>query len=200
MLKLKSSELPDEAEVIRRLATGDIAAFKSVLRHYQPILLHFIQTFTKSRERAEEIVQDIFLQIWQARDSLAEINNLQHFLYVVAKNRALNAIRGQMREKVRLEKFVQLQATQAASTQGTEEDWQLNLLEKTIRQLPPQQQKVWLLVRKQGLSYGAAAKELQLSKETVKKYLQYATASVAAYLKKAMAAELLLLYFTHFYK
>ncbi len=163
-----------EKEYLIRIADGDEKAFEVLLSKYSDLLGAYIYKLTHSRESAEEIVQDVFLKIWLNREALRSINNFQAWLYIVSKNSAINAVRKMVREKLDLSAM----SLHDAPDQENQSDWlaeKLSIVEKAITHLPPQQKKVYILSRKEGYSYKQIANEMNISTETVKKYLQHAS-------------------------
>jgi len=89
-----------------------------------------------------------------------------------------------MREEKRHLKWLQDQPSSIAeNTPAQDYSPYIGLVEEAVKQLPEQQKKVWILCRVQGKKYQEAAAETGLSRETVKKYLQYAQASITKYVK-----------------
>ncbi|WP_423735020.1 sigma-70 family RNA polymerase sigma factor [Chitinophaga caseinilytica] len=168
----------DISATLLEVSRGDENAFRDLFRQYADHLYAYIWQLTKSRELAEEVVQDIFLQIWISREALAGVRNFRNYLFVIARNHALNAIKKMMRERKRAMEW-ELARGEADTPISPEPD--LDIVEEAIRQLPSQQQKAWLLSRRQGKKYHEIAREMQLSRETVKKYIQYATQSIVRY-------------------
>jgi len=174
----------EEKEILQRIAKGDEVAFRQLVHQFTPLLAPYVLKFTKSKERTQEIVQDIFTQMWLSRESLSQINDFRRYLYVASRNHALNAIRNMMREEKRHLKWLQDQPSSIAeNTPAQDYSPYIGLVEEAVKQLPEQQKKVWILCRVQGKKYQEAAAETGLSRETVKKYLQYAQASITKYVK-----------------
>ncbi|WP_295117727.1 RNA polymerase sigma-70 factor [uncultured Chitinophaga sp.] len=180
-------------DLLQRVSRGDEQAFRELFHAWSDPLHAYICRLTHSNELAEEIVQDIFLQIWTTRETLASVRNFPPYLFVISRNHALNALKKALREKKRQ------QAWEAVNTQewddNTNLEPQLGLIETAISQLPPQQQKVWILCRRQGKKYQEVAEEMRISRETVKKYLQYANQSIMEYVAARTDACLLFLLF-----
>ncbi len=178
---LMKPTLKNEREILINVAQNDESAFRKLVIYYRPELLYYIFTVTKSRERAEEVVQDVFVQIWTVRGSLPEISNFRGFLFVISRNLALNALRAGLRERLRQQKWQQTH----------NEEWTVHpnvvfenksVLDEAIAQLPPQQQKVFILSRRYGKKSKEIAVEMSISVNTVKKYLQHANHSITSYL------------------
>lgn len=183
------NKVVDIQDTLQEVSKGDENAFRDLFRQYADHLYAYIWQLTKSRELAEEVVQDIFLQIWISREALAEVRNFRNYLFVIARNHALNAIKKMMRERKRAMEW-EMARGEADSPPPQEPD--LDIVEEAIRQLPAQQQKAWLLSRRQGKKYHEIAREMQLSRETVKKYIQYATQSIVRYVSSRASALLLI--------
>ena len=174
--------LSSEKDLLVKVANGDEECFKLLfLKHHQMLGSH-IYRLTNSLDLAEEIVQDVFLKIWLSRETLAEVHNIKAYLFVVSKNHTLNCMRKLSKERMYIrtseEKF-------ARDHNGPEAESDIyhSLLDEAINQLPAQQQKVYLLSRHERLRYTEVAAKLNISKETVKKYLKIASASITEYVQ-----------------
>lgn len=169
----------NEKELLLKIAEGDEKAFTELVKQYTKLLYSFLYEHTDSAQLADDLVQDIFTKLWITRETLTEIKNFSAYLFTLAHNHAMNEIKRRIRESRRNNKWEQ--------TKNTEEyDYQkeviLDIIDRAIEQLPAQQQKVWLMSRRQNMKYREIAATLGISQETVKKYLQYANASIAKYL------------------
>lgn len=173
--------LHNENELLILTAGGDIASFTQLVVHYRPRLLTFIVPVTRSRERAEEIVQDVFVQIWSTRESLPDIRNFGGFLYVIAKNLALNALRDAMREKLRVRKW-SAENSETFTLPADTMQRDLRILDEAVAQLPPQQKRAWVATRQEGKKIAEVAREMGLSVTSVKKYIQLSNKSITAYI------------------
>lgn len=186
------SPLYEENEVLRHVANGDERAFRILFnRHHQKLAMHIFR-LTQSHEMAEEIVQDVFLKIWVNRESLIEVQNFQAFLYVMSKNHALNCLK-----KVALERTVTTDLEEVVYDVEMEETGEDNdryvLIDEAIDRLPPQQRQVYLLSRHERLRYSEIAVRLNLSRETVKKYLQISSESITSYIRKKLVINMLII-------
>ncbi|WP_341835873.1 sigma factor [Chitinophaga pollutisoli] len=95
------NQVVDISDKLQEVARGNETAFRDLFLQYADHLYAYIWQLTKSRELAEEVVQDIFLQIWISREALAEVRNFRNYLFVIARNHALNAMKKMMRERKR---------------------------------------------------------------------------------------------------
>ncbi len=181
-----------EKELLLEVAAGNEQAFRVLFEKYHHLLGAHIFRIIRSHELAEEITQDIFLKLWMSRETLAEIRDIKAYLFTISRNAALNSLKSIARERnvfaktdwERLETSISLEA---------EEPNYYGLLDEAIDALPPQQQKVYILSRREHMKYSDISKQLSLSKETVKKYLQLATESITKYILQKISIDLLLL-------
>lgn len=184
------SLLYEENEVLRHAAAGDERAFGILFNRYHQRLGNHIFRLTKSYELAEEIVQDVFLKIWIGRESLSEIQNFQAYLYVISKNHALSCLKKVAQEKTISTDFNET-IYDVEMEEAGEEHERYALIDEAIDHLPPQQRQVYLLSRHERLQYAEIAVRLNLSRETVKKYLQISSESISSYIRKKMIINVL---------
>lgn len=170
--------IDNDAGLLLQVAAGDEKAFSSLYYKYHHQLGIYLYQLTSSRAFAEEILQDVFCKVWEKRDQLTDIENFRHWLFTVSKNHALNCLRSVVRERLERRVWEKQQVDMPGLDPITAED-RLQLIDKAISQLPPQQKKVFMLSRYKRLKYIEIAQELNLSKETIKSYLQIATSSAA---------------------
>jgi RNA polymerase sigma-70 factor (ECF subfamily) len=171
----------NETHLLQRVANGDETAFSELYYSYHNTLGIYIYQLTQSRELSEEIVQDVFLKIWVGREALTEVNNFKAWLFVVSKNQALNALRALVKERVLQKNWTRDHQFSYAKEEAAVNDDAYILLDQAINQLPEQQKKVFILSRYRRLKYKEIAKELNLSKETVKSYLAIAVSSITKF-------------------
>jgi RNA polymerase sigma factor (sigma-70 family) len=138
---------------------------------------------TGSADTAEEIVQDCFLKVWLKRETLPEIQNFGGWLYTVAQNLTLDAIR---KSKRNLKRVVDLdhaghKQIESRAQRILEEKEYAQVLHQAIERLPAKQQQTYKLIREQGLKRNEVAALLNVSPETVKCNLDLAVRSVRAF-------------------
>ncbi|QRR04135.1 sigma-70 family RNA polymerase sigma factor [Dyadobacter sandarakinus] len=179
-----------ESEILKQVSRGDERAFAALFNHYHQRLGLHIYKITRSEDLAEEVVQDVFLKIWMNRELLATVDNFPVYLYVISRNAALNCLKKAAHESARIEDVDLHLETMVAEV--SEEDHRYLLIDEAIDQLPPRQKQVYLLSRHERLSYAEIAMQLDLSKESVKKYLQIATKSISSYIRKKLVMSCLI--------
>ena len=166
-------------DLLIKLSGGDEVALQQLYYRYSAKLGRYIFNITKSKEIAEEVVQDVFLKIWNNKDNLVYSSNFDGYLFIVSRNHALNCLKKEIRKRVIEEKW-----QQEADLIVEEKDPDILhlILDEAIAGLPPQQKTIYLLSRHQKLKYQEIANMLGLSKETIKKYLQRANSNISNYI------------------
>ncbi|NML22994.1 sigma-70 family RNA polymerase sigma factor [Pseudoflavitalea sp. G-6-1-2] len=178
----------DEQQLLHQIVQGSERAFCSLMAVYERPLILFIERHVDNTLMAEEIVQDIFLKIWLTREALASVKNFRSWLFVIARNHALSCLRSQIRLRNRHSAWLDYAGMQPDESNADAANSNIiDLIEQAIAALPDQQRRAFELARRKGLTYRAAADEMGLSPETIKKYLQHATSSVAEFVKARSA-------------
>lgn len=172
---MKSESVNCSASTIAALRSGDVSAFESVFVTFGPKLYAFALHLTKQREEAEEIVQEVFLKVWEQRQQLDLEQNFDGYLFSIARNIAYNKARRKVYEFA----FAQYAATTAvAAVCYTEEAMAYQdlekLLEDTYTALPPVRRQVFLLSRVEGKSNSEIARALNTSISNVENHLHKA--------------------------
>lgn len=189
---LEPSYLHNENELLLRTAKGDEAAFRVLYNHYRKKIYVLGLFLTKSEISAQELVQDVFLKVWEKRELLKEVDYFNAWLRTVARNTAMNYLRVKAMEKLSLARF-DIRENNICFTENDAADREYALLlQAAVKQLPLQQQKVYILHRQQGLSHQAVANELQISELTSKRYMKLALRSMRIFLERRMDALTLL--------
>jgi RNA polymerase sigma-70 factor (ECF subfamily) len=157
-------------ELLLRIASGDQAAFQQIYAGFYKRLYQFALALVKSREPAEEIVEDVFVRIWQKRQDISSIRNLRVYLYTATKNASLNYLSRKARASV-TEPFdhIHVELSETALTPEqiliTTEIHQKIL--RTVEALPPRCKMIFKLVREDGLQYKEIAEILNISVNTI---------------------------------
>ena len=159
-------ERPAESILLARLRAGDRAAFEQIFRQHFDGLAGFAYRLTRSRAIAEELVQDLFLEIWMRRDRLVITESVRTYLFRAARNRAFNHLR-----RNKLERLWRLRQPPTPDAEGVEDEHSTDELAAAIRaaiaSLPDRCREIFLLSRDQNMTYAEIAKVLGISIKTV---------------------------------
>lgn len=159
----------NEQELLRQIADGSEAAFRVVFERYGGKLQSYVFKLSRSKETAEDVVHDVFLNIWKNRESLMNIEQFDGYLFRAARNAAH---RGFQRRATEVLIVASLQRA-AAIEEGFEGEALIThrevreFIQQAIDRLTPQQRKIFLLSREQGLSHAEIAEQLGISRRTV---------------------------------
>lgn len=192
---MEKTSLHNEKDLLPRVAEGDEVAFRMLYDHYRKRIYALGLFITKSENTAEELVQDVFLKAWEKREQLGEIVYFNAWLRTVARNTAINYLRARAVEKLGLAHL----PTEEIAVYNTENEVAGReydrLLETAVNLLPPQQKKVFILHRREGLPHEEVASHLHISVYTSKKYMKLALRSIRSFLDHRMDnANLLVLF------
>jgi len=149
----------DEAHLVTRVRAGDADAFGIIVRATAPRLVSFAYGFTRRQDIAEDLVQDVFLAIWERREEWAPESVIAYLLRAV-RNRAFKAnrragVEQRHRDAVACESFVTGDATDAAvEAEQDAREWvvRITALRAEIDQLTERQRSAYLLRYEQGLT------------------------------------------------
>jgi len=163
------SPLHNEHLLLARASEGSQAAFTIIFNHYYQFLGQAIFPITKSITLTQEIVQDAFVTIWLRRESLREIENFSGYLYVICRNRAFLTLKKLARER-KLQPLIEQELKWEKELDELENpsEHYRKLIREAVEKLPPQQKKIYMLSRQEGLKYNEIASLLGISPETVK--------------------------------
>jgi RNA polymerase sigma-70 factor (ECF subfamily) len=139
---------------------NDLSAFEMLYNRYKRKIYAFSLKYLRNRTEAEDLVQNIFINLWEHRQSLDETQSIKNHIYNIYKNRAIRT-RYLEYEIKRLDQ----------SSNPTYDLVIMHDLESTINNvvttLPPQQQKIFSMSRGENYSHEEIAKKLDLSVRTV---------------------------------
>jgi RNA polymerase sigma-70 factor (ECF subfamily) len=172
-----------DAQWVRSVRRSDTAAFEALFLTYYERLVRFVYGYVKSRSVAEEVVQDVFFNIWSQRDRWEVQGAVRTYLYAATRNRALNRIRRSALEQRWADGMGEDDATAILPRIAqANERVELTELDAAIRhaidQLPPRCRETFVLSRQHQLSYEQIAQVMQISVKTVQEQIARALRSL----------------------
>ena len=182
----------DQKELLKQVAEGEESAFRKLFDLYKERFYAVALKMTRSDEVAEDIVQDVFMNIWSKRESLVDVDNPSSYFFTAVYRRVYHHYR-----KIALEKKLFQVVPPAKEWVNTTEEMVLahenkNLISEAIAKLPPQQQLVFKLSKQEGLSRQDVANQLHISPNTVKNHLADAIKFIRIFLLKSTLTFLIL--------
>ena len=161
------SPLPSDHELLERLRRGDTTAFDAIFRTWYGPLVGTAERMLRDRAVAEELVQDVMLELWRRRESLAPEGSAQAYLFQATRNRVLNHLRHlKIEQRSELELRGDPLSTPHADAEVTQEELSV-AVQDAVRSLPDRCREVFELSRVHGLKYAEIATQLGISVKTV---------------------------------
>jgi RNA polymerase sigma-70 factor (family 1) len=179
------SDITEDNELLTKLRNGDQLAFAQIYNQYRSKMYAYAYNLCKSAETAEEIVQEVFIRLWQKREQINTDLNFNAYIKKITLNHVLNHLKKVAREKSLQEEVL----SYIEEIRNTTED---NLLEKellktydeAISLLPPQKKIIYQLSRNEEMTHDQIAEKLNISKNTVKNHMVEATKFIRSYVNK----------------
>jgi RNA polymerase sigma-70 factor, ECF subfamily len=174
---------------IELLRQGDKEEFAKIFYEFFDLLFALGYQYTKNHQVAEEMAQETFIGLWEARATLGKESNIRNWLYTVTKNKCLNHLRNELNATRHLNtiraqelKFAEESMNSLGSTFAEFEELQ-SRIGSAIVQLPPDLHTVFEMNRFGGLTYGEIARELNLSEKAIEARMSKALKILKAALK-----------------
>lgn len=161
-----------EAILIAELKNGSQHALRAIYDMYAPMLLSFGLKYAKSRQVAEEIVEDTFLWVWNHRDSIKNVNTLKPVLFIRMKSYLINAYRATVNAPV-FNDFIEY-ASEISSSEASDKieyDEFVARLRTAIGSLPKTQRSVVWMSKMEMLSVKEISQKMNLTEQTVRNQL-----------------------------
>jgi RNA polymerase sigma-70 factor (ECF subfamily) len=169
----------DDGLIINKLNEGDVSSFDAVFKKYNKKVYYFALSYLKNKEEAEDVVQEVFMNLWKYREQINEYYFCSKYLFKITYNATCKIFRKQASDKRHLEVVLQNISIEDNSTK-LDIDYN-NLVETTnllIGKLPSRQKNILLLNIEEHLSTEQIAQKLNISKKTVENYLAMAKSSL----------------------
>lgn len=158
--------------------------FSQLLKEHEHALQMFAFRVTKCEQIAKDVVQDVFLKLWEHKDHFHQIENIGAWLYRVTENKLIDHLRKTASEKRLRQKTWNLIREISNETElNLEAKETEKILSEAIDHLPAQRKLIYRLNREQLLSYHQIAEELRISRHTVKNQIFNALHSLRSFFK-----------------
>lgn len=166
----------NESVLLRQLAEGNEEAFRKLFLAYKDKLYTYICKLSGSAETAEDMVHDVFLKLWEKREALPDIDNLNAYLYQISRNKSINLFRRMAKETLILSEIGRDEGI-PGSLEGENRLIHADVLasiREAVDKLTPQQRQVFLLSRQNGLKINEIARKLGITERTVTNHMSQA--------------------------
>ncbi len=180
----KKLEEKSVSDLVTELRAGNEPAFRELFNRYADKVFRYVMRFVPGEPVAEELMQDVFMKVWNYRDNLDASQSFNNFLFRTAKNHILNYLRDLQRD-VALNKEYRLSLSSfhnAVEDTLIHEEY-IELANKAIALLPDKRRSIFIMSRLEGMSYEQIAQALDISKDTVRLQMIKSIKSIREYLR-----------------
>lgn len=179
--------------MVIKLQKGDVEAFDLVYAKYAGKLYGFTFKYLKSAVETEEIVQSVFLKVWENHKTLRKESSFKSYLFTIAYNEVCNSFK----RRTNLQKFIEEQLLEYSPISSETEELInyhsiLVQVNRIVAQLPERQRTIFLQSRQEGKTNKEIACELGLSSGTVDNYISESLKFIRSNLQDRNFAVLLL--------
>jgi len=182
---------------INGLIKGEVKAFDEIFEIYNQRIYQFAKVILKNKEDAKDVVQEVFLRIWQNRNEINEYSTFKSYLFTIAYNIIVDHFRKRLKDK-KYKDFLEANIKEVDFSQekNIEFSYLNELYEQAVEQLPPRRKLIYKMNRNEGLTYKEIAERLNISRNTVRNQM----AKTLQFLRKKIGKEtLLFMLFCHLF-
>lgn len=175
----------NDEQLFKQLKADDSNAFEILFKRHYANLCRRVNTMLNDEEAAEDVVQQLFMKIWESRDTMVLPDSVAAYLFTAARNRALNYIKSRARKS---DNEIPLNNHHDELDHRTEESMDAKELQKAlyaaIDSLPEKRREVFVLSRFEGKSYKEIAEMLNISVKTVEAQMGKALSTLREFISK----------------
>ena len=162
---------------------GHENAFEFIFKEYYESLCNYLTHFIKREDVIEQLVQDVFINIWENRKNFSPKGNIKSYLFRAVKNQTINYLKHEtVKQKSNEELKLLYYSTEENIEKQFEKEELLKLIEEGINLLPEKCREIFLLVKFSGLTYKETAVILNISHKTVENQMGKALKSLREFL------------------
>lgn len=171
-------------QLMNRIKAGESLAYDTLFKKYYAYLCMIVYRMIQDKSAAEDVVQDVMLELWKKRESIEIKNAVKSYLHRSVRNKTLNRIRDNKMKFEGDEQLLEVPSGESSPIQMMQGEDLAQTLQKTYEKLPEKCRIVFSLVKYEGLSYKEAAEQLEISVKTVENQISKALKIFREVLKK----------------
>ncbi|MGM0530349.1 MAG: RNA polymerase sigma-70 factor, partial [Bacteroidota bacterium] len=175
---------PEEKILVGALKKGNSQAFEALFYRYYGKVYNFTHKLLKDEGDAENMVQEVFITVWEKRNSIDAHRSFSGFLFTITRNKIYNLLK----KKVPVQEFNDQMENTGSYNRSPSRDFEFHELNEVVRgiidSLPPKRKKIFLLSRIRGLTYREIADKLGISVNTVDTQVRKSLNEIRISLKK----------------
>ena len=160
--------MQEESKLLIALAAGNFEAFGILYeKYYQPLYL-FALRLSKNPHEAEELVQSVFVSIWEVRQNIDSTKSFSSYLFSIARNRFYDMLRKRVTESCYVDYVLHQDRPTSEDIEKQIEDREINdIIHQLLQKVPERRREIFRMSRDEDLSYKQIAEKLQISENTV---------------------------------
>jgi RNA polymerase sigma-70 factor, ECF subfamily len=171
--------LYSDEELMRQIKADNMFAFDVLYKKYCKRVYKFGNSILKSPEESENLMQDVFLSLWENRHKVEKDSSIKSYIFTIAYNSAISVIRKKAKES----QFVEyLKSLQEIIIEPVNVELEYNELTKKldeiVKALPQRQKEVYLMHNIDGLKYSEIAERLNISVNTIENHMSRALKTI----------------------
>lgn len=167
---------------------GDRDVFKNFFNNQYTPMVNYAYKITRSEAAAEEIVQEMYLYIWEKKEKIELKTSLQSYMYAGIKNRCINYLKNDLPKSAQSNDIESVKEQFYEMQIGKEDESNLGrIVNDAIQQLPPKCKEIFLMSRYGGLTYDEISEELGISVKTVENQISIALKKLRELLKPLLS-------------
>jgi len=159
--------MDNDTSAFERVKNHDKQAFEMLFKKYYLRLCHFAFQYANSMSDAEELVQELFVSIWENRSTIQISTSFKSYLYQSVKNRGLNTVRNKKRRNAHLQILEKPSEQPSAADRNIAVKDINERLFNALELLPPKCQRIFQMSRLEGLKHKEIAEKMNIKEKTV---------------------------------
>lgn len=164
----------DKSKWIEDIKAGDKSAYKYAFDYFYADLCGHTTNLTSDIDLAEDIVQEIFIGLWNNRKKILITTSLKSYLYRSCYNKYIDIYRKNKNINKKLEEFRYVKLMNLEEEDASLKNQKIEYLNKAIQELPPKCKEIFVLSKFEGLKYQEIAEKLDISIKTVENQIGFA--------------------------
>lgn len=182
-------------DLVRYLKRGDIESFDILYQKYHKKVYCFARGILKSHEEAENIVQEVFIKIWEKQKELDENQSFESFVFTITYHASISLIRKKLSEtNFLVEWYKRMERESQVNDETDYQDFKANV-NLLINKLSERRRQVYKMSREEGLTYAEISKKLGISVNTVENHMVASLKFLRQHLEDTMAVWLFFMIF-----
>jgi len=171
--------------LLRQLKDGSEPAFNALYRLHSTMLLANIRNLVRDQEIAKELLQELYLKVWENRENIDETKSFRAYLFTIARNMVYNHFRKiAMDNKAKLRLINEITEVYEHNHVGLDDAANTALLQEAVQSLSPQCREVYRLSRMEGKSHEEISQVMGISLSTVNNHIVKAKREMRSFLAK----------------